>query len=235
MIAGGASSAPRRWSSAARDARAQQVLILVHGLDHRGEEHDELQVLLGRVTGIQQVLVGGAQRPVVVLAAPVDALEGFLVQQAHQVVAARDELHLLHDEEIVVHGLVELGVHRGELVLARRDLVVLRLGRNAQRPQLVIEVLHVGRDGGADRAEVVLLEFLALGGRGAEEGASVMTRVAPLAVRLLLDEEVLLLVPTLGTTFLGCLPNRVSTRFAWMSRAVMERSSGVFLSSASPV
>ena len=118
--------------AAARGTGAQEVLVLVHGLDHGGEEDDELQVLQRRVAGFEQVLVGGAERPVVVLAASVDALERLLVQQAHQVVAACDELHLLHHEEVVIHRGVELGVHGRELMLAGRDLVVLGLGRNAQ-------------------------------------------------------------------------------------------------------
>ena len=38
----------------------------------------------------------------------VDALEGLLVQQADQVVAGGDELHLLHHDQILVDGLVDL-------------------------------------------------------------------------------------------------------------------------------
>ena len=118
--------------AAARGTGAQEVLVLVHGLDHGGEEDDELQVLQRRVAGLEQVLVGGAERPVVVLAASVYALERLLVQQAHQIVAACDELHLLHHEEVVIHRGVELRVYGRELMLAGRDLVVLGLGRNAQ-------------------------------------------------------------------------------------------------------
>ena len=118
--------------AAAGDAGAQEVLVLVHGLDHGGEEDDELQVLQRRVAGLEQVLVGGAERPVVVLAASVDALERLLVQEAHEVVAACDELHLLHHEQVVIHRGVELRVYGRELMLAGGDLVVLGLGRNAQ-------------------------------------------------------------------------------------------------------
>ena len=189
--------------AAGGDGHAQQVLVLVHGLDHGGEEDDELQVLQRRVAGLEQVLVGGAERPVVVLAAPVDALEGLLVQQAHEVVAACDELHLLHDEQVVVHGLVELGEHRCELVLAGGDLVVLGLGRDAQAPQLVVQILHVGGDCGADGAEVMLLELLALAGRGAEQRAAGDHQITAAVVRLLLDEEILLLVAHVGNDLLG--------------------------------
>ena len=58
---------------------AQQVGVLVHGLDDGGKEHQELQVLHGGVAGIQQVFLGGGQRPVVVLAAAVHAFKGLLV------------------------------------------------------------------------------------------------------------------------------------------------------------
>ncbi|VWM24384.1 Uncharacterised protein [Collinsella intestinalis] len=118
--------------------------------------------------------------------------------------AACDELHLLHHEEVVIHRGVELGVDGRELMLAGRDLVVLGLGRDAERPQLVVEVLHVGRDGGADSAEVVFLELLSLARGGAEEGAPADHEVAA-AVGVLLDEEVLLLVPDARNDLLGRL------------------------------
>ena len=79
-------------------------------------------------------------------------------------------------------------------MLAGSDLVVLGLGGNAERPQLVVQILHIGRDGGADSAKVVLLEFLALAGGSTKEGAAGDDQVLALAVSVLLDQEVLLLV-----------------------------------------
>ena len=143
----------------------QELLIVIDGLDHRGEEDDELQVVERGVTRIEQILGLGAERPVVVLARTVDALERLLVQQADQVVAGGDELHLLHHDQVLVDGLVDLTVDGGELMLAGSDLVVLGLGGNAERPQLVVQILHIGRDGGADSAKIVLLEFLACRGQ----------------------------------------------------------------------
>ena len=180
--------------AAARDAGAQEILVLVDGLDDRSKEHHELQVLERGVAGVEEVFVGRTERPVVVLARTVDALERLLVQQAHQIVAAGDELHLLHHEEVVVNGLVELGIHGREFVLARRHLVVLRLGRDAQCPKLVIEVLHVRGDGWANGTEIVLFELLALARSRAEQRAAADNEVAALTVCVLLDEEVLLLV-----------------------------------------
>ena len=128
------------------------------------------------------------------LTGAVDAVEGLLVQQADQVVARGDELHLLHHDQVLVDGLVDLLIDRRELVLAGSDLVVLGLGGNAERPKLLVQVLHIGRDGGADSAKVVLLELLALAGVGAKEGAAGDDQILALTVGILLDQEVLLLV-----------------------------------------
>ena len=55
---------------------------------------------------------------------------------------------------------------------AGRDLVVARLGRDAQAPQLAVEIHHEREDPLADRAEVLVLQLLALGRRGAEQRAA---------------------------------------------------------------
>jgi len=55
--------------------------MLVHRLDHRGAEEQELKVLVRGVSGLEQVLAFiGAHRPVVVLARAVDARERLLVE-----------------------------------------------------------------------------------------------------------------------------------------------------------
>ena len=183
----------------------QELLIVIDGLDHRGEEDDELQVVERGVARIEQILGLGAKRPVVVLARTVDALKGLLVQQADQVVAGGDELHLLHHDQILVDGLVDLAIDRCELMLAGSNLVVLGLGGNAKRPQFIVQVLHIGRDGGADSAKVVLLELLALAGSGTKEGAAGDDQVLALAIGVLLDQEVLLLVAHGRNDLLGGL------------------------------
>ena len=92
MIAGGASLAPRRWSWPIVGHRGpQQPLVLVHGLDHGRAEEQEVDVVRGRVAGLEQVDAGvRAHRPVVVLARAVHARERLLVQQADEPVLARD-------------------------------------------------------------------------------------------------------------------------------------------------
>ena len=157
------------------------------------EEDEELEVLLGGVAGVEQVGAVGRQRPVVVLARAVDAGKGLLVLQAHQAVVAGKDLHELHDQQVVVDGDVGLLEHGCELVLGGGDLVVLGLGGDGELPELLVELLHKTAHRGADGAEVVLLELLALGGCGAEKGTPGEDEVGALGVVLLLDEEVLLL------------------------------------------
>ena len=98
------------------------------------------------------------------LAGAVDPLEGLLVQQADQTVLGSDLLHHLHGQQVVVDGNVGGVKDGGQLVLAGSDLVVLGLGGNAQLPQLFVQLFHERGDLGADGAEVMLLQLLALGG-----------------------------------------------------------------------
>ena len=172
---------------------AQQIGVLIYGLDNGGQEDQELQVLHGGVTGIQQVLVGGAHGPVVVLAAAVHAFKGLLVLQADQTVLGCDLAHHFHGQQVVVDGHVG-GIEDGsKLVLAGSNLVVLGLGGHAQLPQLLVQFLHERRNLGTDDAEVVLLQLLTLGRGSAEQGAAGEDQILTSLVVLFLDQEVLLL------------------------------------------
>ena len=125
-----------------RDRSAQQVGVQVHRPHHRHQEHQELQVGVGLVLRIEQVdaRVGG-HRPVVVLARAVDAGERLLVQQRGQAVPLRHPLDRLHRQHLVVAGDVALLEQRRDLVLPRRHLVVPRLDRHAQPPQLPLHLV----------------------------------------------------------------------------------------------
>ena len=58
-------------------AAAQHLLILVHALDEGRQKQQELCVLTGGASGLEQVLTGiRGQRPVVVLTAAVDPGKG---------------------------------------------------------------------------------------------------------------------------------------------------------------
>ena len=127
------------------------------------------------------------------LAAAVDALERLLVLQADQTVLGGQLLHHLHRQQVVVDGDVGGVEDGGQLMLAGSYFVVLGLGRDAQLPQLFVQLLHESGDLGADDAEVVLFQLLTLGGRCAEEGAAGEDEVLTGLVVFFLNKEVLLL------------------------------------------
>ncbi len=147
-----------------------------------------------RVARLEQVLARvGAHRPVVVLAGPVHARKRLLVQQAHQAVAARDVPHHLHRQLLVIGADVRVLEHRGELVLVGRDLVVTGLDRHPELAELALGIQHAGQDPLRDRAEVVIVELVALRRLGPEQRPPRGHQVGPLEVVLLVDQEVLLL------------------------------------------
>ena len=152
------------------DRDAEQILVVVHRLDHGAEEEQELRVLVRGVAGREQVLTRiGGYRPVVVLAAAVHAGEGLLVEQADEAVLRGHLLHYLHRQLVVVGSDVGRRIDRRELMLRGRDFVVFGLRHDAQFPELVVELLHEGGDLRFDRAEVVVVHLLALGRLRAEE------------------------------------------------------------------
>ena len=174
--------------------QAQHVLIVVHGLDDGAEEEQELGVFIGGLAGLQQVGAGiGYHGPVVVLAAAVDSGKGLFVEQADHVKAAGYLLHQLHGELIVVRGDVGGGEHRGQLMLGGGGLVVLGFGHDSQAPQLLVQGFHEGGHPGLDGAEIMVVQLLALGGLGSEEGAAGVHQVPALFVHGFVYEEILLL------------------------------------------
>ncbi len=88
-----------------------------------------------------------------------------------------------------------------------------------------------------NRAEVLIFELLPLRRLGAKQRAAGVQQVGPGEEEVAVDQEVFLL----GAGRRGdraprpCGPNSFRIRWACLLRAFIERSSGVFLSSASPV
>jgi hypothetical protein len=178
----------------AGDARPQQVGVAVDAEHGRGEESQEARVLR-RVPGrLEQVVARvGLHRPVDVLARAIDASEGLLVQQAGEAVALGHPAQQLHHQLVVVGGHVRLAVEHRDLELAGGDLVVAGLGRHADLVELVLKLVHKSLDPARDRAEVVVLEHLALRRRGAEHRAAGDDEVGAQGDQGAVDQEVLLL------------------------------------------
>ena len=168
------------------------------------------------VARLEQVQAGvGAHRPVVVLARAVDAGEGLLVQQADQPVAAGGVLHDLHRQHLVVGADVRVLEDRRDLELVGRDLVVARLDRHAELRQLELDLEHVGEHALGDRAEVVVVELVALRRLGAEQRAPGGQQVGPFEEVLLVDQEVLLLAAGRREDALGVVDAEQLAARAW--------------------
>ena len=230
MIAGGASLAPRRWSlpASAMLARSRSAWTLT-AADDRDEEGQELGVGVRVVARVEEVLaVVGAIDQLLCLPEPLMPGERLLVDEEHQAVLRREPPHHAHHDHVVVGADRGRLVDRRHLELARRDLVVAGLGRDAEAPQLAVEIHHEREDPLADRAEVLVLELLALGRRGAEQGPAGQEQVGPLLGEPAVDEEVLLLGTDVREDAAGVvLPNQRRTRSACLPSASCERRSGI--------
>ena len=84
-------------------------------------------------------------------------------------------------------------------MLCGRHLVVLGLGQNAQLPELLVQLLHKGRNAGLDSAEIMVVQLLSLGRLGAEQRAAGKNQILALVIQLLIDQEIFLLRADGGT------------------------------------
>ena len=143
----------------------------------------------------------------------------------------------LHRQLLVVGADVRVLEDRRDLVLAGRDLVVAGLDRHAELDQLALGLEHAGEHALRDRAEVVVVELVALRRLGAEQRAAGRDQVGALEVVLLVDQEVLLLGADRREDALGVARRRAGAAPGSPSveSASIERSSGILASSASPV
>ena len=175
-------------------AHAQKTGVLIHRLHHRGEHEQEHPVFLRIAPRFEQVVAGvRRQRPVVVLAASVDPREGFFMQQAYQPVAQGNLFHDVHNEHVFIRRHVGGVVDGRKLMLRGRGLVVLRLGRDAELPQLDIQILHVVAHTFLDRAEVVILHLLPFGRHRAEKRPPGEDEILALQIGFAIDDEIFLL------------------------------------------
>ena len=140
------------------DTGLQQRIVAIDrhdGIDHEG---DEAQVVLSILTGREEIDTRvGAHRPVAVLARSVHPLEGLLVQQHPEIMAACHPLHERHQQLVMVVRQVTLLIDRCQLKLIRSHLVVARLHRNTQGIALPFQVLHELLHPRGNRPEIVVV------------------------------------------------------------------------------
>ena len=195
IMAGGASLAPRRWSlpgvaTAVRSRSAYSSTALMTAVKNTMN----CRFCMGVSPGSSRVLVRGAQRPVVVLAAAVDALERLLVQQADQAVAGR---------QVSSSSPSSAGCGRWRRWRCRR-WGPAHAGRG--RPRCAwswrgMPSFHSSSSRsfmnsettGRITPEIMFLQLLALRRRRAEQRAAGQHQVQTLVVVLLADQEIFLL------------------------------------------
>ena len=239
MMAGGASLAPRRWSlPALAPQAAQQVGVRVHRLHERAEEQQELRVLVRRR---RPARAGSCRRrwpgdQLLCLPEPLTPAKGFSCSRQTRPCRSATFFIISITSWLWSGGDVRRREDRRHLELAGRHLVVLGLRGDAELPELDVELLHEGGDALLDGAEVVVLHLLALRRRRAEQRAAGRSEVEALAKYVLVDQEVLLLRADRGDrrAWPSCCRALAGRAAPASQSASMERSSGVFLSSASP-
>ena len=117
----------------------EQILVLVHSLDHCAQEKEKLGIFVGRSARLQEVHARiRGYRPVIVLAGAVHPGKGLFVQQARHAMLCGNGFHQLHGQLVVVACQIGCGVNGGKLMLGRSDLIVLRLCKHPQPPQLPV-------------------------------------------------------------------------------------------------
>ena len=105
----------------------------------------------------------------------------------------RNLLHHLHGQLVVIHGDISRLKNRCKLMLAGSNLVVLGLGRNAELPELLIQVVHIFGYLRLQNTEIVILHLLSLRSRCTDQCATGQKQVLTLEVHILVDQKILLL------------------------------------------
>ena len=107
--------------------------------------------------------------------------------------------HHVHAKHVVIAGNVGFFVHRGDFELTGGHFVVAGLGRNAQRTQLVFQILHEAHHAGRNGAKVVVFHFLTLGRGGTDKGAASQQQVGTQGSQIFVNQEVFLFGAHIGT------------------------------------
>ena len=126
------------------------------------------------------------------LAAAVDAVKGFFMQQANKTMTQSYTFHELHHQLVMVRCYVGSGEDRCQLVLCRSNLVMLGLGEYAQLPQLIVQILHEGKNSLLDNTEVVVVQLLATWRFRTEKGTAGVNQVFTFFPHFFIYEEIFL-------------------------------------------
>ena len=174
--------------------KSQQVLIIVNSLDNCCEEQQELCIFSRCLAWGEKILtLICGDRPVVVLAGTVHASKRLFVEQTNKSVTESNFLHYLHCKLVVVGSDICSIIDRRKFMLCRSNFIVLCLGKDAELPELSVQISHILCNSRLDRAEIVIVHFLSLGRHSTEESSSCHNEVFSLLPHITVNKEVFLL------------------------------------------
>ena len=185
------------------DGGFQQSVVTVYGHQRIHYEGDETQVLFGQFAGCVEQDTGiRTQRPVIMLAATVDTLEGLFVQQYAETVVTCHFTHQGHDEHVVVYRQVAFLEDGSQLELVGSHFVVTGLDGDAEFQRFDFQFLHESGHTAGDGPEVVVFQLLVLGAVMAHQRASGHQQVGACGVQPFVNQKIFLLPAQIGNHFL---------------------------------
>ena len=104
-----------------------------------------------------------------------------------------DFLHDLHRQLVMVGRDIGRRVDRRQFVLCGRHFVVLRLGKDAQLPEFLVQICHISGDSRFDDAEIVIIHLLSFRRHRAEQGPAAELQIFSLFIHFTVDQKIFLL------------------------------------------
>ena len=179
--------------------RTQNIRMFVDGAHGSDQKYQKMNIVLWRTPRIKEIIaVIIRQRPVDMLTRTVDLGERFFMQQGRQTVLLGNIFKGVHDQLVVIHGKVGFFINRGNFVLAWRNLIVTCFGRDAKLEKLFFHIVHIGRYSFFDASEILIFQFLPLGGRCADYGPTAQYQILALIIIIHIYQEILLLRSQIG-------------------------------------
>ena len=123
---------------------------------------------------------------------PLTPANGFSCNRQVMPYFSATRLSVMPDQLLMIGRQVRVFEDRGDFILCRSDFVVPRLDRDAELEQFALGVEHEGQYPLGNRAEIMVLEFLAFRRLRAEQGPPRREQVGPREVEIPVDQEVFL-------------------------------------------
>ena len=102
-------------------------------------------------------------------------------------------LHDLHRKLVMIGSNIRCGINRCQLMLRGRNLIMLGLCKDAELPELLVEILHISGYTGLDDTKIMVIHLLSLGRLRAKERASGVYEIFSFVIHFSVNKEIFLL------------------------------------------